>query len=133
METPNYQNSQFNEQKAAKKRTNILFGVIALLTIIITVLAVMLFSESKKLDVTTEEKLFIEEEKTNLEGQLNGMILEYDSLRTENDSINNLLSAEQSRIKRLLAVQASDAQKIRMSNRKWKTLRKSDAQLHCSD
>lgn len=125
METNTFKNDMnYYDQKAAKRRTNILFGVIALLTVIITVLAVLYFTKSKKLDVTSEEKQLIEEERTNLEGQLNGMILEYDSLKTENDSVNNLLSAEQQRIKRLLSVQASDAQKIKMYKNELETLRK---------
>lgn len=124
METNTFQNNANYDQQAAKRKTNILFAVIAGLSVIITVLAVLYFTESKKLTVTTEEKQLITEEKESLEGQLNGMILEYDSLKTENDSVNNLLSAEQKRIKKLLSVQASDAQKIKLYKQELETLRK---------
>ncbi len=116
-------NSSYSDRNP-KRNTNRMFIVIGILSVIVTVLAVMLFMENKNLKVTTEEKQLIQDEKSGLEKQLNGMILEYDSLRTENDSINSLLSAEQQKIKRLLSKQASDATKIRLYRDELTTLRK---------
>ena len=52
------------------------------------------------------------------------MIVEYDSLKTTNDSVNGLLDSEQDKIKNLLRMQATDAEKIRKYQGELETLRK---------
>ena len=112
----------YTEKKS--KVSPILIVAIIILSVTIGVLAYLLSKESIKLDLTTEEKAIIEEQRQDLEGQLNEIILEYDSLKTNNDSINTLLMAEQAKIKQLLKIQASDATKINMYKKELETLRK---------
>jgi hypothetical protein len=112
--------STYLEKEPRKKSTTALMIVIGLLTIAITVLGIMLYKNSQKYN---EERQLIVEEKMNLEKQLNEMILEYDDLKTENDSINALLVTEQDKIKRLLKIDASNAQKIIMYKKELGTLR----------
>ena len=81
----------------------------------------MLYQNSQKYN---EEKQLIIEEKLDLERQLNEMIIEYDDLKTENDSMNTLLVTEQNKINRLLKIDASNAQKIKMYKQELETLRK---------
>jgi hypothetical protein len=114
-------NKSYIENEPRKRSTTVLMIVIALLTIAITVLGIILYQNSRKY---IEEKQLIVEEKMDLERQLNEMIIEYDDLKTENDSINSLLVTEQDKIKRLLRIDASNAQKIKMYKQELETLRK---------
>jgi hypothetical protein len=122
METTNQPtNKSYIDDKPKRRSTTLLMILIGLLTVVITVLGVMLYQNNQKY---TEEKQIIVEEKLDLERQLNEMIIEYDDLKTENDSINSLLLTEQNKIKRLLKIDASNAQKIRMYKKELETLRK---------
>lgn len=114
-------NKGYIDDKPKKRSTTLLMVVIGLLTVAITVLGVILYQNKQNY---TEEKQLIIEEKLDLERQLNEMIIEYDDLKTENDSINSLLSTEQNKIKRLLKIDASNAQKIKMYKQELETLRK---------
>jgi len=114
-------NKGYIDDKPKKRSTTLLMVVIGLLTVAITVLGVMLYQNSQKYN---EEKQLIVEEKMDLERQLNEMIIEYDDLKTENDSINSLLVTEQTKINRLLKIDASNAQKIKMYKQELETLRK---------
>jgi len=114
-------NKGYIDDKPKKRSTTLLMVVIGLLTVAITVLGVMLYQNSQKYN---EEKQLIIEEKMDLERQLNEMIIEYDDLKTGNDSINSLLLTEQNKIQRLLKIDASNAQKIKMYKQELETLRK---------
>ncbi|HJX72158.1 MAG TPA: hypothetical protein VJ346_09405 [Bacteroidales bacterium] len=113
-------NKSYIDNEPRKRSTAILMVIIGLLTVAITVLGIMLYQNSQKYN---EEKQLIVEEKMDLERQLNEMIIEYDDLKTENDSVNSLLSTEQEKIIRLLKIDASNAQKIKMYKQELETLR----------
>ena len=114
-------NKGYIDNKPKKRSTTLLMVAIGLLTVAITVLGIMLYQNSQKYN---EEKQLIIEEKLDLERQLNEMIIEYDDLKTENDSMNSLLVTEQNKINRLLKIDASNAQKIKMYKQELETLRK---------
>ncbi|MBN2213401.1 MAG: hypothetical protein JW723_04090 [Bacteroidales bacterium] len=118
-DTPN--NKSYLDHEPRKRSTTILMIIIGLLTIALTVLGITLYQNNQKYN---EERQIIVEEKMDLERQLNEMIIEYDDLKTENDSINTLLTTEQEKIKRLLRIDASNAQKIKMYKKELETLRK---------
>jgi hypothetical protein len=121
METSNItDNKSYTDDKPKKRSTTLLMVIIGLLTVAITVLGIVLYQNSQKFN---EEKQLITEEKMDLERQLNEMIIEYDDLKTENDSINSLLVTEQNKIRRLLKIDASNAQKIKMYKQELETLR----------
>jgi predicted nuclease with TOPRIM domain len=67
---------------------------------------------------------FVEAEKSKLEGELNYLIVEYDSLKMQSDSLAGQLEAEQEKIRRLLKREASSTTKIKMYQRELETLRK---------
>jgi len=81
--------------------------------------------ESKRIIAQLEEYSgFITEQKDSLEMELNGIIVQYDSLMTENDTINQQLTAQQQKIEQLLQLRLSDAQKIRKYEKELGTIRK---------
>lgn len=81
--------------------------------------------ESDKIIAQLEEySTFITEQKDSLESELEGIIVQYDSLMTENDTMNIKLSAQQEKIEQLLSLRMSDAQKIRKYEKELGTIRK---------
>jgi len=127
METSNTHDQEIKEPKnqgPESKTPLILLILIVVLVIIIGVMGYKLYVDSKELKRTNEANMLLKEEKVELEGKLNELIVEYDSLMTENDSINALLVSEQEKIRRLLKYRASDATKIKMYKSELETLRK---------
>jgi Tfp pilus assembly protein PilO len=111
-------------QSPEKKTPVILVLIVIILAIAVAFLGYKYYSESQKLEDTKVEKEILEDVKSDLEKQLRDMIVEYDSLKTESDSINTLLSKEQDKIRKLLRIQASDAEKIKKYKEELETLRK---------
>lgn len=112
------------QKQPEKKPSTALVVLVIVLALAVIVLGYKYFSESHKLVQSTEEKAILEDVKSDLEKQLRDMIVEYDSLKTNNDSVNGLLVNEQDKIKNLLRMQASDAEKIRKYQGELETLRK---------
>jgi chromosome segregation ATPase len=121
---PNTQKPITNYQSPKPKTPMYLIAVIITLSVVAIVLGVLLLNKSKQSTTYYEEKVYVEEQKSQLEGELNGLIEEYDSLKTNNDSINKELEGQQTKIRKLLSVQASNTQKIKMYENELETLRK---------
>jgi preprotein translocase subunit SecD len=98
--------------------------LVVILALAVAILGYKYYSESKKLQNTSAEKAILEDVKSDLEKQLRDMIVEYDSLKTENDSINILMVGEQKKIRGLLSIKATDAEKIKKYRDELETLRK---------
>ncbi|MCD6202043.1 MAG: hypothetical protein J7K46_09585 [Bacteroidales bacterium] len=62
-------------------------------------------------------------EKDSLTHQLENIMYQYDTLKTTNDTLNQEIQLEKKRIKYLLRLQASNAQKIKLYKREIHTLR----------
>lgn len=65
----------------------------------------------------------IASQKDSLENELRSIIVQYDSLMTENDTMNLKLAMQQDKIERLLKLRLSDAQKIRKYEKELGTIR----------
>ncbi|MBN2482189.1 MAG: hypothetical protein JXB19_10635 [Bacteroidales bacterium] len=117
-------NTNANQNQHENKPSVVLVVIVIVLAIATIVLGYKYYQESRQLVQTTEEKSILEDVKSDLEKQLRNMIVEYDSLKTNNDSVNNLLAQEQEKITRLLRMQATDAEKIRKYQSELETLRK---------
>jgi chromosome segregation ATPase len=99
-------------------------AIIVTLSVLAVVLGLVLYQSSQKLNKAKEDISFVEDQKSHMEGELNEIIVGYDSLRTENDSINERLTIEQDKIRRLLKVQASNSKKLELYQKELGTLRK---------
>jgi hypothetical protein len=112
-------------QKQPDKKPSVgLIVLVIVLALAVIILGYKYYKESQRLSQTSEEKAILEDVKSDLEKQLRDMIVEYDSLKTNNDSVNVLLAKEQDKIKNLLRMQSSDAEKIRKYKEELETLRK---------
>ena len=69
------------------------------------------------------DKTELERQKSNLETELQSIYNQYDSLKTENDTMNLKLLAEQQRIEKLLKISANNVYKIRMYEKELETIR----------
>ena len=70
-----------------------------------------------------EMEIVLTAEKDSLANELTQLMFQYDTLKTNNDSLNTEIQAQQDRIQGLLSVQASNAQKIQLYKRELATLR----------
>jgi hypothetical protein len=111
-------------QTPEKKTPVVLILLVILLAIAVAFLGYKYYTESQRLKETTAEQEILQDVKSDLEKQLRDMVVEYDSLKTENDSINTLLVGEQDKINKLLRYQAGDAEKIKKYREELETLRK---------
>jgi len=111
-------------QTPEKKTPVVLVLLVILLAIAVAVLGYKYYTETQRLKESSAEKEILQDVKSDLEKQLRDMVVEYDSLKTENDSINTLMMSEQNKIKQLLRYQAGDAEKIKKYREELETLRK---------
>jgi hypothetical protein len=104
-----------------KRKTPVfLIILIIILSCVIVYLGFTYNSLKKQSEI---EKTELERQKTNLENELHTIYNRYDSLKTENDTMNLKLLAEQQRIERLLKINANNVYKIRMYEKELETIR----------
>ncbi len=110
-----------------KSNVGVLYGIVGLLVVVLAVAVYMLVDLKKDYDTTSNElqqnKIYFKIEKDSLERELHTIYMEYDSLETDNETIQTELALQQEKIDRLIAIQADDAYKIKMYRREMKTLR----------
>jgi hypothetical protein len=111
-------------QTPEKKTPVVLILLVILLAVAVAVLGYKYYTESQRLKESSAEKEILQDVKSDLEKQLRDMVVEYDSLKTGNDSINTLLVSQQDKIKQLLRYQGGDAEKIKKYREELETLRK---------
>ncbi|MEA1878672.1 MAG: hypothetical protein U9N86_17660 [Bacteroidota bacterium] len=104
-----------------QKRINIMF--IVLFTILFGVIAYLIYVLSTERVEAEEMKVTLEMQKENLTVELNDLYAAYDTLQTNNDSMNILIQDRQDQIRNLLAVRASNAKKIQIYGKQLKSLR----------
>ena len=75
-------------------------AIVVTLGVLAVVLGILYIQKNKEHTETLEDVAFVTEQKTQLEGELNELIVGYDSLRTENDSMNYKLESEQEKIRK---------------------------------
>jgi len=113
-----------------EKKNSSLSYLITLIVVLAIALMVIgyLFYTQKKESEAVIEKLeeysgLVESQKDDLETELTGIIVQYDSLMTENDTMNLKLAMQQDKIERLLKLRLSDTQKIRAYEKELGTIR----------
>jgi hypothetical protein len=111
-------------QTPEKKTPVVLILLVIILALAVAVLGYKFYTETQRLKESSAEKEILQDVKSDLEKQLRDMVVEYDSLKTEDDSINTLLVGQQVKIKQLLRYQAGDAEKIKKYREELETLRK---------
>ena len=106
--------------KAKRKAPVFLIILIIILSCVIIYLGFTYYNLKKQSQI---EKTELERQRTNLETELHNIYNQYDSLKSENDTMNLKLLAEQQRIEKLLKISANNVYKIRMYEKELKTIR----------
>ncbi len=101
-------------------------GVIIFISIIIflcLVLAFLIYIHFDQKSKMVEMETVLTAEKDSLENELSLLLFQYDTLQTNNDSLNIEIAVQQGRIQDLLAVRVSNARKIKLYKNELATLR----------
>lgn len=119
------QNKDPNIIKIEMDKPNKKKPVILILFLILLVCAIA-YLGYKYYDLRNESEIHnaeFERQKTLLEGELMNIYGQYDSLKSENDTMNQKLVIEQQNIEKLLKVNANNVYKIKMYEKELKTIR----------
>ena len=115
---PEYTRNKINQPK---KRKPVLLIIIVI--IMAGGLGYLYYTYSELQKQSSIEKAELERQREQLENELLGIYDQYDSLKSENDTMNIKLMAEQERIEKLLKVNANNVYKIRMYENELGTIR----------
>lgn len=120
-------NENDNYVPQAQKSAKTFKGLTVLLVILVLALGATIIVLFTKMNDQKEQyadvQELLESEKTSLQKELNGLIGEYDNLKTNNDSLNKQLTGQQEKIKKLLQYQASNVELISKYKKELVTLR----------
>jgi len=100
------------------------FVIISVALIIVLFLYFDQRKESRAVIAKLQEySKMMEVKKDSLESELNGIIRQYDALKTDNDTLNKQITMQKEKIKKLLSFHASDAEKINRYEKELLTIR----------
>jgi len=91
-----------------------------ILAVVLIFLVIMYFDQKNKM---VEMETVLTEEKDSLSNELKRMVAAYDTMKTNNDTLNANLEKEKNRIIKLLAINASNAQLIKKYKSEITTMR----------
>lgn len=109
--------------QAGKPKRKLPVFLIILILALCCVIAYLGYTYNNLKKQSEIEKTELERQRGNLENELKSIYNQYDSLKTENDTMNLKLLAEQQRIEKLLKVNANNVYKIRMYEKELGTIR----------
>ncbi len=114
-----------SEELKSNNRYKQLLIILAVAGLLIVVFAVLYFSNKSEMEEIVSE---LNVEKLELTKEYQDLALDYDSLKTNNDTINQMLEHERERIAQLIdeikTVKATNSSKIREFKKELTTLRK---------
>jgi hypothetical protein len=109
------------KKNGKQRRMNIIFTIVFIIfAAAIGFLLYTLLTERKDAE---EMRVVLEMQKDNLTRELNEIYMQYDSLQTENDTMNLKIEVQQQKIRDLLAIRESNAKKIQIYEREISTMR----------
>jgi hypothetical protein len=122
MEDNNYQSTASGNAEPKSNKGLLILLIILVLGFGAAIIVLMSKLNNQK-QQSTEIQNILEDEKSSLQKDLNDLIGEYDGLKSDNDSMNNLISGQQEKIKRLLTLQASNVELVTKYKKELGTLR----------
>jgi len=100
-----------------KESPSLLIAGFAVMSVALIVVLFLYFDQRKEsravIAQLQEYSGIMEVKKDSLETELNEIILQYDALRSNNDTLNMQITEQQEKIKKLLTMRISDAEKIK--------------------
>ncbi len=121
-------NNQNGAQRPPKSKNKLSAGIIFIIFLLIALLGFMSYLYINQKQTTQEITKELSAEKDSLQTELKDIKVSYDSLRTDNDTLNEQLNQEKERIDDLLSeirrVKATNYTRIKELKEEVKTLRK---------
>ncbi len=114
--------SEGTPEKKSKRR-ELPVGLIAVAVVLAVTLTIMVVAYQRQKSEMFEMEQMLTNERDSLEQELRLMVFAYDTLMTDNDSLNAKLQKEQEYIERLLAINASNVETIRAYRAEIGTMR----------
>lgn len=112
-----------NEVGKQRLVSRILYGAVAILVIVIGILLWMLNEQKLQTEQKIKEVIQTTKEKESVKAELQVLYSQYDSLKTDNDSMNVKLVFEQEKIKKLINDISNNRAQIRSYKKELGTLR----------
>jgi predicted RNase H-like nuclease (RuvC/YqgF family) len=109
-----------SEQVTKKEVPIKLLATTIIMAVVLVFLVIMYFYQRHNM---VEMEIILTQEKDSLTNELQLMVVAYDTLRTNNDSLNAGLEKERERIVQLLAINASNTQLVRKYKKEITTMR----------
>ena len=109
-----------SEQGTKKELPIKLLATTIIMAVVLVFLVIMYFYQRHNM---VEMETILTQEKDSLANELQQMVVAYDTLRTNNDSLNAGLEKEKERIVQLLSINASNTQLVRKYKREITTMR----------
>ncbi len=109
-----------SEQEAKKTLPIKMIATAIILAVVLIFIVIMYFDQKHKM---VEMEMVLTEEKDSLANELRLMVFAYDTLKTNNDSLNAGLEKERTRIVQLLSINASNTQLIKKYRSEITTMR----------
>lgn len=110
-----------------KNSLSLLIAGFAVMTLALIVVLFLYFDQRKESRAVIAQLQqysgIMEVKKDSLENELNGIIAQYDALKSDNDTLNLQLTMQQEKIKKLLAMRISDSEKIKRYEKELLTIR----------
>lgn len=127
-ENLNVDNIQDFDSRETKKPGATYTIVLVLLIAFLLVIGYMYVDQRQKTKKVVAELNSVSSEKTKVRNELNELLIEYEDLQTDNDSLNQQLNVEQEKIKEMLkelkTVKESNHAQIQQYKKELSTLRK---------
>jgi hypothetical protein len=113
-----------SEQRSNKSTPIGLIAISIILAGALIFLVIMYFDQKNKLVTKmVEMETILTQEKDSLANELRHMVVAYDTLKTNNDSLNSVMQLEKKRIVQLLSINESNAQLIKRYKNEITTMR----------
>jgi hypothetical protein len=110
-----------------KNSLPLLIAGFAVMTIALVVVLFLYFDQRKEsrtvIAQLQEYSGMMEVKKDSLENELNGIIVQYDAMKSDNDTLNRQITLQQEKIKKLLSMSISNAEKIKRYEKELLTIR----------
>jgi Tfp pilus assembly protein PilN len=113
-------NSNLQALQEEKKKPVGMIIISIILACLLVFLVVMYFDQKNKM---IEMEIILTQEKDSLANELKKMVASYDTLKTDNDTLNANLQRERNRIIELLSINASNVQLIKKYKSEISTMR----------
>jgi hypothetical protein len=110
-----------------KNSLSLLIAGFAIMSVALIVVLFLYFDQRKESRAAIAQLQqysgMMESKKDSLEKELNGIIVQYDALKSDNDTLNKQLTLQQEKIKKLLSMRISDTEKIKRYEKELLTIR----------